>query len=473
MRANWFEQRAWTRAIERARCRMVCRIKSFFLPKVLESSCSSVVKGKGISFRRHFVREASQVICEILVRMPFAARFKRVRFDLVQLTSDGQVRWAAPLRQVGARQGSRIRFQAELDRLCWAEQDSLELAVVERGFPGMLSLERGPPGGPTLPGGDRVIEHLEWEALPASRIVPLTQKRIRQRLHVGVEGVWVEAGGLRIRTDQVPTSSNCVLVALTVWSSGFNAFFPKWETTLSLGVVAGGRLRVLGVVPIILRERAPVSRVIPIPVKESMLATVPAALCWVTVAVGGNETGLIPLRVLGEGELRQQVRVRQIWIDAVDTGGACVRQVAAVRRTRCHQLQATVVAETDVLAPNSSLTATAIWSCAGAAVYRSEFTLTLDRAVQQVALPPMEVGALLLGESDHPLDLTLEVALGADPSVRAHVLLLPDERVTNFEGQLTIDPGQLVIHEAEYEQILARLNLPPKRTRAGFSSGPF
>jgi hypothetical protein len=85
--------------------------------------------------------------------------------------------------------------------------------------------------------------------------------------------------------------------------------------------------------------------------------------------------------------------------------------------------------------------------------------LPLDRASQLMRLQRLDLVALGLPPRNKPRRLTLTVQIEGEQKAAAQVVVLPPERLTNFEGQLNIEARQLPLDDFEYDQIIHGLGL--------------
>ncbi|MGH7968387.1 MAG: hypothetical protein ACREIC_06620, partial [Limisphaerales bacterium] len=58
-----------------------------------------------------------------------------------------------------------------------------------------------------------------------------------------------------------------------------------------------------------------------------------------------------------------------------------------------------------------------------------------------------------------PTRLSLNVQLAGETKASLQVVILPPERLTNFEGQLKVDARHLPLDENEYDQIIRGLGV--------------
>ena len=84
--------------------------------------------------------------------------------------------------------------------------------------------------------------------------------------------------------------------------------------------------------------------------------------------------------------------------------------------------------------------------------------IPLDRPVRRVGLDRMELGSGLPARP-RPARLVISVCIGGKVKGSVPVVVLPPERITNFEGQLTFEAEELPFDPTEYQQIIQRLGL--------------
>jgi hypothetical protein len=417
--------------------------------ELLEACCVSFVDGKPLSLPRQFVRDASEIVIELTVRKPIVPQLA----------------------------GHSV--QVEVRALDGRSLTGLESSQTEKGMTGRLAQIRMMLSGPALARQSglrvsvlcrrprRLLDAFDFRGLGQDDVLPYTQDLILRNLHVEDQGLWIEAGQIRYRSDQVPASSDAVAVILLPRSTGFNAYLPEWETTLTLSALFGGNRRLpLCQTPITLSERSRSTRTLTVPVRESALASLPAGLCWLVASVAGHDVAALPFRLVSEQELLDQVRVSQLAVDTLAQDGRCARKVTVLRRDFGRFVQVSVVLETSILAPNTAFPGAVVWSRGDAILRREAFSLKLDRWSQHLVLQTIALAELGLGDPSAPDQLSIAVCLGPDLKRAIKVLVLPDQRITNFEGQLILDPEDLVVHEAEYDDILYRLD-PAGRSLPG------
>jgi hypothetical protein len=418
-----------------------------FRTRILSASCTSVLRGSPLVLPGQFIREASDVSIELILQKPLAdPRSPAVRVNVTD--PDGRV--LASSAQIHSRHSGRRRLACVAVKILPThpvQQRTLRVEVQGRS-------------------PRHVLGRFDFHSLDEASLVSSTHERVLQELHLERQALWVEAGPICYRSDQIPSRSDAVLVPVAFRSTGFNACVSHWETTLSLNAVFGERRQPLCEIPIVLSENVSVARVLSAPVQGSALAASDAGLCCLTVAVAGRNLGVLPLRTVSDSDLLERLQLRSLAIDAIGVDGRRTCKVRVIRRNRYQYLQAWVVVVTDLLAPNSSFPAVLDWMCAGTLLHRDEFTVTLDQPSRRFTLPPLQVDAFALPDQ---AELTITVQVGSTFKQSASLLILPDERIANFEGRLNVDTEQLVVHEGEYEEILRRLD-SGSNARSGASS---
>lgn len=438
----WFPLRppVFTRFFQTIACRVRRLLQHLFQEELREVRCVSVVHGHSLNLPREFVHNASHMHLELTVRRPILARLTRQAVQVQPQTLDGRNLPDLVLSQVetvGHRRLTQVRIQLAAPAL--AKQPGFRMVVV-------------------APRSGKLLGTFELHKLSESALLLHYESLVLRNLQVEEHSLWIESGHVRHRADLVPANSDAVTIELTLRSAAINDWMPEWTTTLSLSALSANQRLPLGHIPVTLKAKPGVTTTLSVPVRDSALASLPAGLCWLVASVAGRDMAVFPFRLVREQELIDQLQVSQVFVDARAPDGRYARNVRVLRREQCRWLDVSLVISTGILAPNSVFTGSVAWSRANAVVHRETFHLRLDRWSQRLSLQPLELTALGLTEHLTPDDLTLAVYFGDDLRFATRLLVLPEQRITNFEGQLRLDPADLDVHDAEYEDILKRLD---------------
>jgi hypothetical protein len=245
------------------------------------------------------------------------------------------------------------------------------------------------------------------------------------------------------------------------------AFQTRSGLTLELSLVSG-------------EERIPISEVAvtmagqnleikgpTIPIQDPSLIPRPGAYCLVA-SLGHRDIATFPFRVVGREELLCQVKLTGLRVDAEGRGGQILRGIRALHWEEHRACFLSLQVETGIAAPNSSFRCVAQMLHEEREVWRQDFILHLDYLCQQIRLPRIELRTLGNIAKSKPARLTFSVTADGETKHTSAVIILPTERITNFEGQLCLDPEDLALEEAEYTRIATHLGVIPERPRRWF-----
>jgi hypothetical protein len=131
--------------------------------------------------------------------------------------------------------------------------------------------------------------------------------------------------------------------------------------------------------------------------------------------------------------------------------------------------QACIEVTSPAIAPDTLVPCTAYIRDGPNVLQREDIVFPLDRFSRKITLEPVHFGMPGLQTQPKPARLSVSVTINGTEKACALVLVLPPERITNFEGQLTFEVDDLPFDEAEYSQIVHRLGLQTQADpRRGF-----
>lgn len=270
--------------------------------------------------------------------------------------------------------------------------------------------------------------------------------------------LWVCTGKHRICSECVPANTEFLLPEFTVPVSSFSAFLPACETMLSMTLVCGNRRLLLLERPLTLSNRLLTVSGPPLKLDALDLNGL-SGPCFIVVALGGREVAAFPFRIVSEKQVLEEVRVRQIHLAAKRRNGQTARRVKVLRWEEHQAILPWIQLEAPILAPATRIRCL-VTILHGRKVLRSEeFILPLDRVSQLLRLQRLDLVALGLPTRNKPTRLGITVQIDGEQKASAQLVVLPPERLTNFEGQLNLDARQLPLDDSEYEQIIHGLGV--------------
>ena len=315
--------------------------------------------------------------------------------------------------------------------------------------------------------GDLKLEIIEKSrGTPLGRLVisilgpGATQELLLANLRVHDVRLWIRDGAEFYPGSLILPNATTVIPEFRIAGCPISAFVPPpGEMLLTLNLISGdGQRRILeqrkvgvGLQPVTYRGLA-------LRIGKQSAISGPGSY-QLQMELGDHEIGRARFRVLTEPELLQQVTVAGIQIDAERRDGQIEPGLKTLRWEEHQAFRPELQIETEVPAPNSVVRCIVRTLQGTKVLRREEFLLPLNRTRRRVKLRRMEFGIPGLQARPKPARLLLSVCIGGEVKASVPVLVLPPERITNFEGQLRFDAHELPVDQAEYEQIVQRLGL--------------
>lgn len=408
--------------------------------RLSEAQCISVTGHSSVTRPGRFLSTAERVQVEFSVRWPLLSFGRQGRVSVLELPSAGRCR----LEQSDGWRVSRVR--AELPARVAGRQGVVRLAIAEQ--------RQG-----------RSLGMLELQALGRSGTRRLLLEAVKaRRLRL-----WIHSGARSHLGRLVPHSSDFLIPEFTIPGSEFSAFLPACQAPLRLSLLHDDRPRVLSERSLALAGPVLCVKGPAIPLQDASLFPGPGSYCLVA-SLAGREIARLPFCLVGEAELRRQVKVTRISLGAELRNGRQAQGAGALHWNEHHAIQPRIQIETDIAAPNTLVNCAVQILRDSAPFHREEFLVRLDRACQTVKLQRIELETIGLQFQPRPARLTITVSLDGEQKHARPVPILPAERLTNFEGQLNLEAKDLPLDEAEYERIVQRLGAlnqappPPRRS---------
>ena len=90
-------------------------------------------------------------------------------------------------------------------------------------------------------------------------------------------------------------------------------------------------------------------------------------------------------------------------------------------------------------------------------VAHTHFELQLHQAKQTLRGAKLRLASITPSEASTPQELAVVVVIAGEVKGTRCVKIITGRHISNFEGQLTVDPHNLEVDESEYQKILSRL----------------
>jgi hypothetical protein len=416
--------------------------------QVLSCRCISILKDREISLSDAFLGSAEEFRLELFIRGPWL-RWRISQGLGIRITRD---------------QSARISHPDEIG----------DLRVRHLGR-GLIKVCARVPANSLL---DREWLHFEiyfgTARLALSRVElrvlgnEAAQHRLIESLRACCLRLWLcNRTGFR-PARAVAASSGSLVPEFTLPASEFAAFVPPFKALLTLELLSPAGRFELNRQPIELGREAVRFRGREVPLDETRLFGQPGNYRLVA-RIGGRQIAQLPFQFLSQADLLLQILIPRIEIHAQTRNGECVPGVTTLHWEDHKSFQACIEVTSPAIAPDTLVPCTAYIRDGPNVLQREDIVFPLDRFSRKITLEPVHFGMPGLQTQPKPARLSVSVTINGTEKACALVLVLPPERITNFEGQLTFEVDDLPFDEAEYSQIVHRLGLQTQADpRRGF-----
>ncbi len=397
-----------------------------------EARCISILGPHAVTLIGRFLESGEQFELEASVRWP-GLSFARRRLVCVRLLSDSPA--ACQLTQIP-------RWWTTEFRVCLPAQ-----AVAACN--GVLRFEVSEQSQ------ERVSGVLEVEVLDRAR----TERLLLESLQTTKPRLWVHSGGACHPADTLAHSDDFLVPEFSLRHSELCAFVPVPESTLTLSLAAGNQRIPLSRKVVQLGAEDCLVRWPSISLQDPRLFPAPGPYRLVA-SVADRDLAVLRFSIAGEQQCLQQVRVARIQFQAETREGQLVRGLTTVSWEEHRAFQPVLTLETALSAPNLLVCCTARTCQGDLPLWQEEFVLPLNRVSRSVRLQRIELGGNGLHAQPKPIRLTISVEIAGGQKAAATLVILPAERIANFEGALKLNVEDLPYEESEYEQIIRSLGVP-------------
>jgi hypothetical protein len=178
--------------------------------------------------------------------------------------------------------------------------------------------------------------------------------------------------------------------------------------------------------------------------------------CRLVASIAGRDLATFRFRIVSFREWLDQMKVALL-IHADGWDGQLRREIGALHWSEHAAMNACLRFDTGIPAPNFSVQCVTRIFWGDTELRREEFSLRLGQEPLRVPLAKFDLSELNRStRSGHVrLNLTIDVEgvrKGAWP-----VIILPNERLSDFEGQLRCDAADMSLNEEAYSEILGRV----------------
>ncbi|HEV2210741.1 MAG TPA: hypothetical protein VG167_18355 [Verrucomicrobiae bacterium] len=430
----------------------------FWRADVVDCACVSLLAGKKITLNREFLQNAAELEFSFSVKWPpfGLGRPRQVRVALERAEP-------AAIEEAGSARLNAGRRPAPNEPLSWAPVaiQALEEKIVRHRTHVRLRLA-GIDAGKAARWRVRIsdatdacsIGQLEFRGLPQGEAQELRFANMRAEQ----VRLCVLSARQRHYSSVVPLSSDFVQVELTIPEDKLSPFLPPVPAVITLSLQTNRIRSELQQLPVQLTDGPLNFTSLPISIHDASILARPGNHCFV-LSVGPRELARVPFRLVTEAEIRGAVRVNRIHIAAQRRNGKTVRGLKVLRWEEHRALLPWLQVQCGIVAPNSAIRCTVRTLQSRTLLGKETVFLNLDRHSQLVRLRRLDLAGLGLPARSKPTRLSLIVQLAGETKASLQVVILPPERLTNFEGQLKVDARHLPLDENDYDQIIRSLGV--------------
>jgi hypothetical protein len=306
---------------------------------------------------------------------------------------------------------------------------------------------------------------IELARIEVGLLDPLgARKLLLANLRVEDVRLWTRSEARCQLGNRIPASAHSVVAELRLANCPLGEFAPPAEEEIAVRLVSENRTHELERGTVTFCSGRVVWRSRPLQVHGTDLFSRAGNYAF-EFDLGGREIARAPFRLLRDAELVGQLRVTGIETEAETRNGELVPGLRTLRWEEHQAFRPAIDLQVGVLAPNTLVKCIARVLQGTTVLSREEFLLRLDHGTKHLKLKRLELRTLGLRAQPRPTRLVVSICIGGEVKGSAQVLVLPPERITNFEGQLTFEAAELPFDPAEYEQIAQRLGLEDRGAR--------
>ena len=292
--------------------------------------------------------------------------------------------------------------------------------------------------------------------LALAEIIPYSKKVILQNLRA--EGqMFIQAGQTRYQNPYVPDTSDGIVPELTIHSAGFNSHLPQMQMDLHVFVASSSDRRTeVACMAVNLSPRPSTLHNLAIPVRGTHLASVNGP-CRLVFAIADKELLVLPFEMVSEEKVLEQIKVMSVNVEAQMKAGGRRTNPDVLRLSEHETISVAVDIEIGIPAPNATVEFSLALKLDKVVIGHAESDLQLNRTRLVVKGGKLKLKSLVPHPSASPQKLTIVLIIAGEEKGSYAVAVVSASRVSNFEGQLTVDAHQIEVDDAEYERILSRL----------------
>jgi hypothetical protein len=302
----------------------------------------------------------------------------------------------------------------------------------------------------------KVLTEFKFCILALEEAVPHSKKVILQNLRA--EGqLFIQAGQTRYQNPYVPDTSDGIVPELTIHSTGYNSHLPQMQVDLHVFFIqSGGRRTEVASQPVNLSPRPLTLRGLAIQVRGTHLAS-ESGPCQLVFAIADKELLALPFELASEERVLEQIKVMSVNVEAQTKAGRRKTNPEVLRLIEHETISVAVAIEIGIPAPNATVDFSLALKLDNVVIGHADSDLQLNRTRLVVKGGKLKLKSLVRHPSASPQKLTVGVIIAGEEKGSYVVAVVSASRISNFEGQLTVDAHKIEVDDAEYQAILSRL----------------
>jgi hypothetical protein len=288
---------------------------------------------------------------------------------------------------------------------------------------------------------ETLLTEFRFRILAVAEIAPYTETLVRASLRVESARLFVVACGSHYETSEIPDSTEFIVPEFTLRSSGYNRFLPRWSTELRLALeTPAGVQQDWGKLPVLLQAEPLSVNNIQIRLAGTAPSQQPGRY-RLLISVAGRELACLPFQVLTEAEVHARIQVTDLTVVTIAKSKQQNTNPATILAGETSSLGITGALTVGLLAPGQATAVTFEIYLDDVCVAQQSAAIALAQRQHAFRLRPVALTSLLPHRVVGTKQLIIAVRVAGQIGRRQAMTLICHERITNFEGQLNVDPS--------------------------------
>jgi hypothetical protein len=302
-----------------------------------------------------------------------------------------------------------------------------------------------------------LLTEFRFRILALAEIAPYTETLVRASLKIENAQLFAVTAGTHYESADIPATTEFIVPEFTLHSSGYNRFLPRWSTELRLAQeTPDGVMHDLAQLPVLLQAEPLTVSNIQVRLAGTALSHQPGSH-RLLINVAGRELACLPFQVLTEAEVNARIQVTDLTVVAIARSKQQTTNPTTILAGETSSLQISCDLTVGLLAPGQNPEVAFEIHLDDACLAQKGAAISLAQRRHAFNLRPISLSKLLPHGNTETRQLSIVVRLAGQIGKRKSITLIGHQRITNFEGQLNVDPRRLDVSEEEYQAILRKL----------------